>query len=98
MAENGIAKLKEYCEANDRVCPGPEEWMRMWEMLPNRKRGTTGWEQPDPVILGGWRESKQALKTLFIKHIEWAARHGSLHDIDQFLRSLPETSWHHAND
>jgi hypothetical protein len=32
------------------------------------------------------------------EHIEWAAKHGSLQKVSQFLRELREEDWHHVGD
>ena len=31
-------------------------------------------------------------------HLEYAADHGVLEEVDAFLRGLPERDWAHAND
>lgn len=32
------------------------------------------------------------------EHIHWAADHGCLTEVYDFLRALPESDWHHVGD
>jgi hypothetical protein len=45
-----VESVVAYCRENDRVCPLPPLWNRLWEMLPGRSRVAVGW-QPPPLIL-----------------------------------------------
>jgi len=40
-----------YCRENSRVCPVPQRWNALWELLPDRKRVGGGWEPALPLIL-----------------------------------------------
>jgi hypothetical protein len=95
-----IDSLKEYVTANKRVCPMPGKWHELWEMLPNKKRKSSGgWEPSLPLILAVWDEAPGLLKILRLKeHIEYADKHGVIDKIDTFLRSLPEEEWFHIGD
>ena len=94
-----LESLKEYCKEGERVCPTPQAWNELWEMLPNRSRVGSGWEPPLPLILGAWWHTSNLDKMLRLRqHLAWAAEHGSLPEIDVFLRSLEESSWHHLTD
>ena len=49
-----------------------------------------------PLILAAWWEASDNEKKERLKlHIRWANNHGALAAIDKFLRSLPESDWHH---
>lgn len=86
-----------FCRGNSRVCPMPKSWNALFEMLPDRKRTALGWEPPLPLILEAWDSTSAPLKTLRLaEHIEWAADHGSLEPVANFLRSLPEEEWLHS--
>lgn len=86
-----------FCRENNRVCPMPQNWNALFEMLPNRKRTVLGWEPPLPLILEAWEHTPAPLKTLrLVEHLEWAAAHGALQEISRFLRGLPEPGWLHA--
>ncbi len=90
-----LAALLEYVQADRRVCPQPDPWNALWEMLPERKRAGSGWEPPLPLILGAWRHSTGLAKMLRLReHIEYAAAHGALDEVDQILRGLPPEQWH----
>lgn len=88
-----------YCRENARVCPMPQWWSALWELLPNRTRVGVGWQPPLPLILGAWHDTPALLKRLRLaEHIEWAARHDGLELVERFLRALPEDEWFHLGD
>jgi hypothetical protein len=85
--------------SNDRVCPLPEKWNTLWQMLPNRKRKGNSWEPSLPLILAAWHHSSNLDKMLRLKeHIKWAKEHDSLKEIEGYLESLNEEDWHHLHD
>ena len=84
---------------NDRVCPQPKKWQQLYEMLPERQRKDAGWEPSLPLILGAWWDTPALSKMLRLReHIEWAASHGVLDDINSFLLELSEDQWHHVGE
>jgi hypothetical protein len=94
-AENLIA----YCRENNRVCPQPDRWIELWEMLPDRKQIGAVWEPPLPLILAAWHETPATSKMLRLaEHIHWADAHGVLPLVATFLRNLPEEDWHHVGE
>lgn len=99
MSESTIESLIAYCRENRRVCPMPQVWNELWETLPERHRVGDSWEPPLPLILGAWHFASNLEKRLRLEeHIQWAEQHGSLVEVDQFLRSLPESDWHHLGE
>lgn len=91
--------LFSFCKQNHRVCPLPQPWNQLWEMLPDRQRVGDGWEPPLPLILGAWWFSSNLEKMLRLEeHIRWAEQHGHLEQVDAFLRGLAESDWHHLGD
>lgn len=88
-----------FCKKGGRVCPKPDYWHRLWEMLPDRKRVGGGWSPPLPLILGGWWESSDLEKQHRLEeHVRWAHTHGILENVDNFIRSLSEEQWHHSDE
>jgi hypothetical protein len=68
-------------------------------MLPNKKRVGAGWDPPLPLIFAAWWEaSDDAKQERFQLHIRWAAAHGVLKTVGQFLWSLPESEWYHHKE
>jgi hypothetical protein len=93
-----VETLLDYCSQNQRVCPVPLRWKDLWELLPHRKQVESGWEPALPLILGAW-DSPALWKILRLKeHIEWAAQHGVLDKVSDFLRKLPEQDWYHVGE
>ena len=86
--------LVAYCRENKRVCPMPQHWSKLYNMLPDTTRKGAGWEPPLPLILGAWDDTPAILKMMrFTEHIEWAAARGSLEVVALFLRELREEDW-----
>jgi hypothetical protein len=90
--------LKEI-QKNDRVCPQPQKWNELYQMLPNKKRKGNSWEPSLPLILGAWWDTPAVSKMLRLReHIEWALKEGCLDEIYKFLSELKEEDWHHIGD
>lgn len=84
---------------NERVCPMPQAWNRLYDLLPGKSRVGAGWEPALPLILAAWHDSTATAKGLrFREHIEWAASHGALEIVGRFLAALPENQWLHRGD
>jgi hypothetical protein len=65
-------------------------------MLPNRQRDGVGFVPAAPLILAAWWEATDDQKKARLRdHIHWASDNGSLVEVDKYLRSLPESEWHH---
>ena len=96
---DSIESVSAYCRENSRVCPMPQRWNTLYELLPNRKRVGGGWEPALPLILAAWYETPAMLKMLRVaEHIGWAAEHGELETVVTFLRGLREDEWFHSGD
>lgn len=88
-----------YCRENARICPMPQRWKALWELLPDRRRVGAGWEPALPLILAAWHGTPNLMKMLrVVEQIEWAAEHGALEKIATFLRGLREDEWFHRDD
>ncbi|OJX39966.1 MAG: hypothetical protein BGO78_14365 [Chloroflexi bacterium 44-23] len=86
-------------QKNNRVCPNPQLWNQLYEMLPDKNRVGYGREPGLPLILAAWWVTSNLEKLLrFREHINWAANHNCLEEIYDFIISLPEEDWHHFSD
>jgi hypothetical protein len=84
---------------SSRVCPQPQQWARLYEMLPNKTRRGAGWTPALPLILAAWWEASDLAKaTRLREHLEWAQTQGVLAEVYDFLRDLPEDQWHHQGE
>lgn len=94
-----VESLILYCKENQRICPMPIYWNKLWENLKNRKRVGSAWEPPLPLILAAWYDTPAIMKQLrLIEHIKWAEKQGQLDEISGFLRGLKEEEWFHLDD
>ena len=99
MKEEDTDSLILYCSDSGRVCPLPNRWKELWEMLPGRRQAGNSWEPPLPLILGAWHYTSNPEKVLrFNEHIRWADKHGTINEVGTYLRSLPDSDWHHLGD
>ncbi len=93
--EEVLAEAKQ----NSRICPQPQRWQQLYEMLPQKQRKGAGWEPSFPLILGAWWDTPALSKMLrFHEHIEWAASHDCLANVYAFLQELSEDQWHHFGE
>lgn len=100
MEIQGIEELISYCKDNERICPQPQLWNKLWDMLKDKERaGISGWNPPLPLILAAWWNTSPSEKQLRLEqHISWADSHGQLNEISDYLTSLIEEEWFHLND
>lgn len=84
---------------NSRVCPQPQKWNDLYNLLPNKSRKGNGWEPALPLILAAWWDTPSTLKAMRLKeHIEWAASNNALERVYTFMVSLPEPEWYHYGE
>ena len=89
----------EVAQQNGRICPRPIEWKNLYDLLPNKVRKNGGWEPALPLILGAWHETPALMKILRLReHIEWAAQHGCLDVVYNFMAELREEDWFHFGE
>lgn len=90
--------LIEFCKQNGRVCPNPQHWQQLWDMLPEKHQTGNRWEPSLPLILGAWQEPAMLKMIRLAEQIRWADEHGDLSEIARFLRGLEESDWYHLGD
>ena len=94
-----IDELLKYVRANNRVCPMPQKWNELYEMLPDKRRVGNGHEPSLPLILGAWHETPALMKILRLEeHIKYADKKGIIDKVDKYLRTLKESDWAHLGD
>jgi hypothetical protein len=97
--DNELASIIAFATAERRVCPQPQSWNELWQMLPSRKRTGAGWSPLAPLILAAWSETSDAEKQeRLLYHIRYAAEHNALGQVDRFLHSLRDEQWHNCGD
>jgi hypothetical protein len=92
---NSLTALLVYVREERLVCPQPQVWSRLFDLLPDKRRVGNGWEPPLPHILAAWDNTSDFEKReRFLLHIRWAADHGAFEQVNQFVRAIPPERWH----
>lgn len=92
---NGLNALLSYVTEERRICPQPQVWRRLFDLLPDKRRAGNGWEPPLPLILAAWDHTSDLEKReRFLLHIRWAADHGALEQVNLFIKAMPPDQWH----
>lgn len=80
---------------NNRVCPRPVIWQRLYDFLPNKGPQLSG----VPGTRAEWDQMPALQKRSRLReHIEWAAMHGVLQQVYDALKALPEERWYHMGE
>lgn len=83
----------------NRVCPLPAAWQRLYDLLPGKLTTGRVWQPPPPITGHAWQATSAMPKRMCLRdHIEWAERQGALEGVMRFIKSLPESQWHHVGD
>lgn len=93
-------ELWKYSIANNRICPNPDKWNDLFQMLKNKKqKNSGGWEPSLPLILAAWYDTPALSKQLrFQEHIKWAFDNQQSDEVINFIKSLKEEEWFHLGD
>jgi hypothetical protein len=95
MQTQELTSLLSFVRENGRICPSPQKWNELWELLPGRRRAGAGWEPPPPLILAVWDHTTDIEKReRFALHFTWAAQRNALEGVAQFLNALTPEQWH----
>ena len=99
MSEEIVEEVMEYCCTNNRICPMPQQWNKLWEMLPGSGRVTSGLRPPSPLILDSWHDSTPDMKIgRLTEHIQWANNHHAIVPVVGYLYGLAEEDWLHFGE
>ena len=94
-----VSEVMAEARRNNRLCPKPLAWQRLYEMLPDKSQGQRGWQPPAPLTGSAWSSTPSLAKRMCLRdHIEWAESHDCLDAVYSFLKDLPEEEWHHMGD
>jgi hypothetical protein len=98
IARRGITLDDAVQEArrNNRVCPRPAPWQRIYDTMPDDGRGKRA---APPLTGAAWAGTPSLSKRMsFRDHLEWADRNGALERVVALMKELPENDWHHMGD
>jgi len=94
-----VEELLGYCRENGRICPRPQQWNELYQLLLTTPRTVVGQKPRLPLILAAWWETSDEEKHERLEQqIRWAHDHAMFHPAAKYLASLPEDKWHHAGD
>ena len=92
---DGVDAVLAEARRNNRVCPRPQVWQRLYDWLPNKAPQLAA----VPATRAEWeRLSALEMRARLREHIEWAAVQGVLQKVHHALRTLPEERWHHVGE
>jgi len=95
VSSEKLQSLLQYIRAEGRICPQQNKWHELWEMLPDKRRVSHGWDPPLPLILAEWNTTTGHQKMVRLKqHINYADQKGILDRIEKFLKDLKRDEWH----
>jgi len=76
VKKDSVEYLVAYDRENDRVCPLPQHWQELWEMLPDRTRIRADWQPSLPLILAACHDTPAISKMLRLALPVYAASDG----------------------
>lgn len=80
---------------NNRVCPKPAIWLRVYDFLPNKVPALPR----VPATRVEWDRLSAVEKRARLRlHLEWAAAQGVLRQVHKALAEMPENRWHHLGE
>ncbi len=60
--------ILEYCQQYNRVCPMPQKWSELYNLLNNKKQKPSGgWEPSLPLILAAWYDTPALMKIIRLR-------------------------------
>jgi hypothetical protein len=94
-----VEELLRCCRENGRICPRPQQWNELYQLLVKTAPTVVSQKPRLPLILAAWSEtSDQEKQERLEQHVRWAYDHATFDPVAKYLRSLPEDKWHHAGD
>jgi len=80
---------------NDRICPQPQHWNQIWNIITSK----TDKKVSAPLILAAWWVTSDEEKLeRFVYHINIAQRLNELEQVKKYIGSLNESDWHHKGE
>ncbi len=99
MSETKLKKILEFVNENDKICPKPQKWQELWDLLPNKQRIEGRWNPPLPLILAAWWETNDfEKKERLYAHIHYAESENALDLICEYLENLTNDDWIYKNE
>lgn len=87
------------CLRNDRVCPKPDAWQKIWKLMIKRIRKKVRLGPPQPFYQIDWHETTDLQKQeRLLEHIHYAFLNGGYDDVADALSELSVKDWHHRGE
>lgn len=94
-----LEDLRALASRDGRVCPRPDAWRGLYDRLPHTRQDAYGAIPSPPLSLDAWNAATdEARRERLLEHFAWAAQHGALAALHDYLDALPESAWHHVGD
>lgn len=96
---SGADLLTQEAKRNNRVCPKPDQWRQLHDMLRARAPQASAAALAPPFAGTEWQRTTSLAKRLsFRSLIDWTIANALVEDALRFLRALPEDQWHHMGE
>ena len=94
-----MEQLLAYVKSEGRVCPKPDKWIQLYQLLPETERKGSDWDPPLPLIFSAWQDASDNQKRELLEvHIGYAADKGALEKVADYLYRLSEDHWAHEGE
>jgi len=96
-ARSQLLELIEYCQSNNRVCPSPQHWNKIYHTYSwhtDRHEFTKFTPFKIPLILGAWNATDIDKKQRFLTQIYWCYQNRYIDSIYKMIMKLNGEDWH----
>ncbi len=95
-AKPKLLELIEYCQSNNRICPSPQHWNRIWEAYSRCSHRSEFTEYPPfkiPLILGAWHAPEIDKRERFLTQIYWCYKNYFMGSMYTMIMKLNDDDW-----
>jgi len=96
-AKPQLLELIEYCQSNNRICPWPQDWNRIWGTYSRYSHRSEFTEYPPfkiPLILGAWDAPYIDKRQRFLTQIYWCYKNYFMGSMYKMVMGLTEDDWY----
>ena len=95
-AKPKLLEMIEYCQSNNRICPSPQHWNRIWKAYSRYSHRSEFTEYPPfkiPLILGAWHAPEIDKRERFLTQIYWCYKNYFMDSMYTMIMKLNDDDW-----